>query len=269
VAGGQGVAQRVRIRSLFLSDIHLGSRACQAERLLHFIRQVEPEHLLLVGDIVDFESLSRVPHWPATHTAVLSRFMQLARRGCRVTYVPGNHDQRMRAHCGRMLQGISIRRNAEHVTADGRRLLVMHGDEFDPLLDRRSALAELGAAAYRSVIRLHTFVNRRRLQRGQAYWPLAGALKRRSERARRYMDRYRDLAVATGRRLGVDGVVCGHIHRAENSDLDGFVYLNTGDWVESCTAVVEHRDGRLELLHPWATAPATNEVALLPLTEAA
>lgn len=240
-----------RVRSLFLSDVHLGNPGCQAGLLLDFLAAHAPERIYLVGDIVDFEYLDRRPWWHPTHTAVLRRLLAAARRGTEVTYIPGNHDHRLRRLCGRTFGGFRVERLHVHATARGERFLLLHGDEFDGLLRHRQRLAGVGAFAYRSVIRLNTGVNRLGRRLGFGYAPLATVLKHRVGSARDYMDRFRDTVAATAAGVGVTGVICGHIHRPEDREVGGIRYLNTGDWVENCSGIVEDARGELRLVR-WA-----------------
>lgn len=246
-------------RTVFLSDVHLGSAGCQAARLLDFLGRVRPQTLYLVGDIVDMESLSRRFFWPQAHNDVLRAFLGAAKRGTRVVYVPGNHDLPARGYAGLKFGRVEIRREALHETATGRRLLVMHGDALDGHLDRDAWLNRLGAFAYRHLLRLNSRVNRWRDRAGLGYWALASDLKHRSRAAQLYMDRFRELAVAHARERQFDGCIVGHIHRPGTSEHDGITYMNCGDWVEHCTALVEHADGRFELID-WARG---NVAALL------
>lgn len=235
-------------RSVFLSDVHLGHPACQADLLADFLAGHPAEHLFLVGDIVDFAAMATRPYWHPGHSRILRTILGMARRGTRVTYIPGNHDRQLRAFAGRCLGPVAVERFLVHTGADGRRHLLLHGDEMDGLMDRGGLRSRLGAAAYRGVIRLNTRINAHRRARNRGYLPLAAALKHRIGSAREYMDRFREHVVATARGVGVDGVVCGHIHRPEITDINGLAYHNTGDWVENCSALVEHADGRLQLV---------------------
>lgn len=251
----------LRVRSIFLSDIHLGNPGCHAELLLCFLRHVRTQNLFLIGDIIDLECMARKPWWAPTHTDVLRTVLGIARQGGRVVYIPGNHDARFRAHCGRTLAGIEIRRFVVHEGVTRRRYLLLHGDEFDGLLACGTGLARIGARAYRLVIRMNSRLNRLRQRLGYPYWPFASRVKQRFGSARQYMARFRDTVVHTARGCAVDGVVCGHIHQPEQLRVEGIEYLNTGDWVENCTAIVEHLDGRMELID-WA-----RQVALLDARE--
>lgn len=240
-----------RYRSVFISDIHLGTRGCQAELLLDFIRHMECDKLYLVGDIIDGWKLKSGWHWPQAHNDVVQKILRLARKGVEVTYIPGNHDDRVRDYCGVHFGGIIVARDAVHVTADGRRFLVLHGDEFDGVVIHARWLAFLGDWSYRTVLMLNTLLNRSRRRLGFGYWSLSAYLKGKVKRALQFIENFEGAVAGEARRRGVDGVICGHIHKPEMRLIDGITYINDGDWVESCTALVEHSDGRLELLE-WA-----------------
>jgi len=238
-----------RYRSVFISDVHLGTRGCQAELLLDFIRHMECETLYLVGDIIDgWRMARRGAYWPQAHNDVVQKILRLARKGVSVIYVPGNHDEVVRDFCGVHFGDVVVARDAIHETADGRRFLVMHGDEFDAVVQHARWLAMLGDWAYRTLLASNTLLNRLRRRLGFGYWSFSAFAKTRVKKALQFIENF-ELAVAEeARRRGVDGVICGHIHKAESRTIGGVAYINDGDWVESCTALVEHADGRLEIL---------------------
>ncbi len=238
-------------RSIFLSDVHLGTRQCQAEMLLDFLRHATCDHLFLVGDIVDGWKMKRGWFWPQTHNDVVQKLLRMARKGAAVTYIPGNHDDRIRDFCGVHFGGVLVARDAVHQTADGRRFLVVHGDEFDGVVRHAAWIAFAGDIAYRAIIRLNTVVNHLRRRFGFGYWSFSAYLKSRVKNAVRYIDTFEHALAAEAKRSGLDGVVCGHIHHSAMREIDGVLYINDGDWVESCTALVEHGDGRLEIVS-WA-----------------
>ncbi len=244
-------APAFRFRTVFLSDIHLGTRGSQAELLLDFIREMDCETLYLVGDIIDGWKLKGGWYWPQSHNDVVQKILRMARKGCEVIYVPGNHDEVARDYCGVHFGGVVVTRDAIHETADGRRFLVMHGDEFDGVTRHARWLAFLGDWAYRGVLALNTVFNRIRRRLGFGYWSLSAYLKVKVKNALQFIESFEAAVAEEARRRGVDGVICGHIHKAEMRDIDGVTYINDGDWVESCTALVEHFDGRLEILE-WA-----------------
>jgi UDP-2,3-diacylglucosamine pyrophosphatase LpxH len=240
-----------RYRTVFISDVHLGTRGCQAELLLDFIRHVDCETLYLVGDIIDGWKLKSGWYWPQSHNDVVQKILRMARKGTRVIYVPGNHDDRVRDFCGVHFGGLIVARDAIHETADGRRFLVMHGDEFDGVVQHAKWLAFLGDWSYRLILALNTQYNHLRRSLGFGYWSLSAFLKVRVKNALQFVENFERAVADEARRRGVDGVICGHVHKAEMRDIDGVLYVNDGDWVESCTALVEHDDGRLEILE-WA-----------------
>jgi UDP-2,3-diacylglucosamine pyrophosphatase LpxH len=240
-----------RYRTIFISDIHLGTRGCQAELLLDFIRHVECETLYLVGDIIDGWKLRSGWYWPQAHNDVVQKILRLARKGVKVIYVPGNHDEVVRDFCGVHFGGVLVARDTIHETADGRRFLVTHGDEFDGVVQHARWLAFVGDYAYRMALFLNTLFNRVRRRLGFGYWSLSAFLKTRVKNALQFIENFEAAVAEEARRRGVDGVICGHIHKAEMREIDGVVYINDGDWVESCTALAEHMDGTLEILE-WA-----------------
>jgi UDP-2,3-diacylglucosamine pyrophosphatase LpxH len=256
-------------RSVFISDVHLGTRGCQADMLLDFLRHMTCERLYLVGDIVDGWKLKGGWFWPQTHNDVIQKLLRLARKGAVVTYIPGNHDDKVRDFCGAHFGGVTVARDAIHETADARRFLVTHGDEFDSLARRPFWRALTGDLAYHGLLALNTMINRLRRRVGLSYWSLSTFVKSNISRARRYIEAYEAAAAEGARRRGFDGVICGHIHRAAMKEIGGVLYVNDGDWVESCTALVEHADGRLELIdwaarHSWSIMGPPRPYALAP-----
>ena len=240
-----------RYRTVFLSDIHLGTRGCQADILLDFIKGMECETLYLVGDIVDGWKLKSGWYWPQSHNDVVQKLLRLARKGTTLIYIPGNHDDRMRDFTGVHFGGVQVMRDAIHEGADGRRYLVTHGDEFDGVVTHAKWLAFLGDWAYRGLLSLNTHWNALRRRMGFGYWSLSAFVKVKVKNALQFIENFEGAVAEEARRRGVDGVICGHIHHAEMREIDGVLYVNDGDWVESCTALVEHFDGRLEILR-WA-----------------
>jgi UDP-2,3-diacylglucosamine pyrophosphatase LpxH len=249
-------------KTIWLSDVHLGSRACRVQLLLDFLRQTRCETLYLVGDIIDLESLRRSFFWPTSHTEVLRALLKKSQDGTRVVYVPGNHDDDMRALIGTRFGNVEVHGRCIHTTAAGKRLLVLHGDELDALLEHDFLSALAGAVAYRSLLGLNRFVHWLHELSGRPYWSLAQHVKTKIGGAQRYIATFRNASLQAAKAAGVDGIVCGHIHKAELVERDGLVYCNDGDWVESCTALVERHDGALDLL-AWGT-----QAAVVPLTEA-
>ena len=242
---------RRRFRTIWISDVHLGTRGCNAEMLIDFLDHTDSETMYLVGDIIDGWRLRKRWYWPARHNDIVWRIMKRAKRGTRVIYIPGNHDEMFRQFTGMVFGDIEIRRRAVHETADGRRLLVLHGDEFDTIMLAHRWLARLGDAAYEMLMKLNVVVNMARRRLGLPYWSLSKHAKHKVKNAVEFISRFEEVVAHEARLRQVDGVVCGHIHTAEMRLIDGVDYYNDGDWVEGCTALVEHRDGRMEVLH-WA-----------------
>lgn len=262
-----------RYRSVFISDIHLGTRGSRADFLADFLRGVECDHLYLVGDIVDGWRLKKTWYWDAHHDEVLRLIMKMARSGTAVTYIPGNHDEIFRSWLGLEVAGVKMALQAVHKSADGRSFLIMHGDEFDSVVRYYRFLALLGDSAYTMALGLNRWFNMARRKLGYPYWSLSQWLKRQVKEAVKAIDRFETALAAEARRHGHHGVICGHIHHAEMRDINGVLYMNDGDWVESCTALVEHADGRFELLdwaaelrmsHPAASLPAPEPRLSLP-----
>ncbi len=248
------------VRSIFLSDIHLGTRACKAERLLDFLREHEAEHLFLVGDIIDFWSMNRSIHWNQAQNTVIQKILRRARHGEKVVFIPGNHDEALREYHGTSFGNIVVVNEYVHETADGRRFLLVHGDEFDQVTRYHKWVAVLGDIAYNALVRANGVLSwvRRRLGR-PGYWSLAGYAKRKVKKALEFIFDFEDSVIHAVRGRGLDGVICGHIHWATIKQIGGLSYVNCGDWVDSCTAIVEHHDGRLELID-W-----DGEIVDLPL----
>jgi UDP-2,3-diacylglucosamine pyrophosphatase LpxH len=233
---------------VWISDIHLGTPGCNADMLLEFLKAIQPETLYLVGDIIDGWKLKRGWYWPQRHNDIVRRILKLAAKGTRVVYIPGNHDEALRPYAGLSLGGVEIALEAIHTTADGRRLLVCHGDEFDAVVLYHRWLAWAGDIGYELLLKLNVQFNRVRRQFGLPYWSISAHIKKRVKNAVAFIGRFEQAVADAARLRGLDGVVCGHIHSAEIRDFDGITYLNDGDWVESCTALAEHPDGRIEII---------------------
>ncbi|HSR73051.1 MAG TPA: UDP-2,3-diacylglucosamine diphosphatase [Kiloniellales bacterium] len=238
-------------RTIFISDLHLGSRLCKAENLLDFLTHNEARTLYLVGDVFDIKRLRRRWYWPSEHRAVVRQILAKARAGTRVVYVPGNHDPDLRDRLGVRRNGIEVAHEVMHETADGRRLLVVHGDEYEPCLNRGDWVYRCGCLLYLSGVRASEIVGGLRRRVGLGYWSFSAFLKDRLLEHVPIARAFKENLAAEARRRGADGVVCGHIHHARAERIDGVTYYNDGDWVESCTALVEDADGRLELLR-WS-----------------
>jgi UDP-2,3-diacylglucosamine pyrophosphatase LpxH len=242
-------------KTLFLSDLHLGTRGCQAELLLEFFREHDAHTIYLVGDIVDGWRLKATWYWPQTHNDVVQKLLRKVRKGTRIIYIPGNHDEFLRDYTGSNFGGIELVEEAIHTTADGRRILVLHGDKFDIVVRNVRWLAYLGDWAYDLAIFINGHVGWVRRRMGLPYWSFSAWSKQKVKRAVNFIGAFQSAVAADARRHGVDAVLCGHIHKPVIETIEGLLYINTGDWVESCSAVVEHDDGRLELIH-WRS-PAT------------
>jgi len=242
-----------RYRSIFISDVHLGMRGCKAEFLLDFLNTAEAPNLYLVGDIFDGWRMKKSWYWPPSHSAVVQAILRKARKGTRVFYVPGNHDEILRGYTGVHFCDIEVLEETVHTTADGRRFLVLHGDQFDGVVKYAKWLALLGDWAYNIMLSVNHWFNVVRRKLGFGYWSLSAYLKFKVKNAVQFIDNFERAVADEARRHAVDGVICGHIHHAEHRDIQGLTYINDGDWVESCTALVEHHDGRMEILN-WAEA---------------
>lgn len=239
---------RKRYRTLFISDVHLGTKTCRADSLLDFLKRHEADTYYLVGDIVDFWRIKRTPHWPQSHNDVVQKFLRLVRKGARFIYIPGNHDEDLRSYCGQHFGGVEFKLNDIHVTADGRRFLVMHGDEFDVVIRYVKWLAFLGDWAYVVALGLNTGFNKVRRRFGMSYWSLSAYLKHKVKTAVNYIGDFETALAGEARRHGAEGVICGHIHFAAMREIEGIAYINCGDWMESATAVGERYDGTFEII---------------------
>ena len=240
---------RERLRSIFISDLHLGTQGCQARALLSFLRSNPSDHLYLIGDIIDGWQLRRRWYWPQEHNDVVQKILRRVRKGCRVIFVPGNHDEFVRHFVGHHFGGVEVVDEAIHTTADGKRLWITHGDLYDGVIQYAKWLAYLGDTLYEFTLRLNRHLNSLRARLGLPYWSLSQYLKHRVKSAVNFISSFESAVAAEARKRGLDGVVCGHIHRAEMRMIEGTLYCNDGDWVESLTALVEHQDGRLEIVH--------------------
>jgi UDP-2,3-diacylglucosamine pyrophosphatase LpxH len=251
-----------RVRSIFLSDIHLGTPACQAAALLDFLKAYDSEYLFLVGDIVDLWAIRRRGvYWSTDQNTVVQKILKRARHEVKVIFVPGNHDEALREHIGTSFGNIRVERDHLHLAADGRRYLLIHGDEFDQVTKYHRWLAILGDHAYAMVVRLNRWLSwLRRTLKVAGYWSLSGYAKHKVKKAMNFIFDFEDSVLRHARERGVDGVICGHIHSAVIRDHGGITYINCGDWVDSCTAIVEHEDGTMQLVR-WGGAPGTLSAA--------
>lgn len=255
-------------RSVWISDLHLGTPGCQAKALLDFLKHVECETLFLVGDIVDGWQLRRSWYWPQAHNDVVQKLLRKARKGTRVIFIPGNHDEFARKYVGHNFGGIDVAEEWVHETADGRKLWVMHGDYFDGVIQCAKWLAHVGDSLYEFTLKLNRYLNSLRARMGLPYWSLSKYLKLKVKRAVNFIGDFENAVAREARRRGMQGVVCGHIHHAELRDIDGITYANDGDWVESLTALSEHADGRLEIVD-WAEQMRARHLAPVAVAEVA
>jgi UDP-2,3-diacylglucosamine pyrophosphatase LpxH len=240
-----------KYRSIWISDVHLGFKGCKAEYLLDFLSHTDSEHLYLVGDIVDIWHMKRGINWPQAHNNIVRKLLGKAKKGTKVTYIPGNHDELFRDYVDTHFGSIEIKKEVWHTTKQGLRMLILHGDEFDNAVKCNKVLEIIGNRAYDVLLEVNQAVNYVRRKMGFPYWSLAAYLKHKVKNAVNYISSFEKAVAHEAKRRNVDGLVCGHIHRANLRDIDGIRYCNTGDWVESCTALVEHHDGELEILY-WA-----------------
>ncbi len=235
-------------RSIWISDIHLGTPGCQAEYLLDFLRNNESEQLYLVGDIIDGWQLKRSWYWPQSHNDVVQKVLRKSRKGTKVVYVAGNHDEAARQFLGLSLGGIDICDEATHALADGRKFLVVHGDLYDAVVLHARWLAIIGDQLYTFILKLNRWFNHVRAKLGLRYWSLSQYLKHKTKNAVNFMTAFEDAVAKAARARGFDGVICGHIHKPMIKTIDGVVYCNDGDWVESLSALVETHEGELRIV---------------------
>lgn len=256
------LGERRHYRTIWISDVHLGTKGCNAELLIDFLDHTDSDTMYLVGDIIDGWRLKRKFYWPPEHNDIVWRILKRAKRGTRIVYIPGNHDEMVRPFSGMNFGGVEIRRAAFHDTADGRRLMVLHGDEFDTIMLAHRWLAFVGDALYHAMMKLNGWVASVRKLFGLPYWSISKAAKHKVKNAVEFISKYEEVVARAAGERGVDGVVCGHIHTAEIREFvhegKSVSYYNDGDWVEGCNALVEHFDGTIELLH-WPDEVARRE----------
>jgi len=246
---GEARLMKLEYRTVWISDTHLGSKGARAKELSRFLKQVRCEKLYLVGDIIDCWRLKSRWYWPAEHNDVVRRILKHASRGTEVVYIPGNHDDAARQFVHMAFGGVDIKTHTRHTTADGKKLFVTHGDHYDLVVQHSRLLAVLGSVAYETLLKFNRYYNVVRRWMGLPYASLSQAIKLKVKRACTFISKFEKILANEALKRGMDGVVCGHIHKAEQTVMPGGVlYLNCGDWVESCTALVEHADGRLEIL---------------------
>jgi UDP-2,3-diacylglucosamine pyrophosphatase LpxH len=238
-----------RYRTIWISDVHLGTSGCQAPYLLDFLRHNDSDYLYLVGDIIDGWQLKKGWYWPQAHNDVIQKIMRKARKGTQVTFIPGNHDEAARQFCDLAFGDIAVRGEAFHTTLTGKRLWIVHGDLFDGVIQHAKWLAYLGDSLYTMILVLNRWFNRVRSRMGFSYWSLSQYLKHQVKNAVNFISSFEQAMTDEARRRGCDGVVCGHIHKAEMRDIDGVLYCNDGDWVESLSALVETLEGELRIIY--------------------
>lgn len=257
-----------RYRTIWISDIHLGTSGCQAARLLEFLQATESETLYLVGDIIDGWQLKRRWFWDQTHNNVVQNVLKKAKKGTRVIFIPGNHDESVRQFIGLDFGGIQIRDELVHVTAQGKQMLVLHGDRFDGVIACAKWLAYVGDSLYTVVLKFNQVFNTWRARSGLPYWSLSQYLKLKVKNAVSYISSFEHALAAEAKKKGVDGVICGHIHKPEIRDINGTLYCNDGDWVESLSALVEEKSGELRLVtwHDVVMQPKMESSAELSLS---
>lgn len=238
---------KMHFRSVWISDVHLGTKDCQADRLLDFLSEVRCEYLYLVGDIIDVLALRKKWHWPQSHNKVVRKILKRDLKGTHVIFVPGNHDGLFRDYDALMFGNVRLMNEGFHRTADGKKVLIQHGDRFDAVVQHARLITILGDWLYYVLLRANRFLNRVRSWFGRPYWSLSGFVKRKVKRVRDYVESFEEYLARDAREKGADVVVCGHIHIPCLREIDGVLYANCGDWVESLTAIVEHVDGRIEL----------------------
>ncbi len=239
----------LKFRSVWISDIHLGSRACKADFVLDFLLSVQTEHLYLVGDIIDMRAMRRgLLYWPQVHNNVIRAILGKAKHDTKVVYVPGNHDEPVRHHVGEVFGNVDIQRTAVHETLDGKKLLVMHGDEFDGMLQCPRLMEWVGSLSYDMLLHVNHAYNALRRRLNKPYWSLSSFIKNKVGNATRHINMFESVVADYAKKRGMDGVVCGHIHKPRLTRDDDFIYCNDGDWVEHCSALVERLDGTLSLV---------------------
>jgi UDP-2,3-diacylglucosamine pyrophosphatase LpxH len=266
-SGPEQLAPR-KVRSLFLSDIHLGSRACRADELLEFLKEYESSNIFLLGDIVDFWAMSRSLYWPAQHNTVVQKILKKARHHVRVCLIPGNHDEALREYIGSSFGDITLMRDHVHTAADGRRYALLHGDEYDQVTTYHRWVSVLGDVSYSLLVHVNRLLSLIRRKLGvSGHWSLADYAKRNVLRAVSFISDFETSVVRNVKRRGLDGVICGHIHTPVIKRIDGLTYINCGDWVDSCTAIIEHFDGHMELVR-WTTPEEASTARAVAIAEA-
>ena len=243
--------KKQKVRTIWLSDTHLGNKNTQAERLSAFLDETESDYLYLLGDIIDLWKMSKKGHWPSSHQKVLDQIFAKAKAGTKVIYVPGNHDPFFKDFSGLWIAHVEVHKEYCHTSVSGKKLMLIHGDQFDAQMPCSKWLYAFADIMYECIVSANRKLNQFRRALGLGYWSLSGALKLKSKKVRHYIAEFERQCVAYAKEKGVDGIVAGHIHQAKLSKIDGIIYANDGDWIESCTSLVETVDGKLMLLD-WA-----------------
>lgn len=243
-------------RAVFISDVHLGFSGCSANYLLDFLHSTTCDYLYLVGDIIDIWQMKKKAYWPQEHNDVIRTILGKAKHGTRVIYIPGNHDELLRDYDGMKFGNLEIRERCIHTTSCGKKMLVIHGDQFDGVIKFSKTLALIGGSAYEMLLKANTLINLVRRKLGLSYWSLARVLKHKVKQAVTYISNFEIVLANEAKKLRVQGIIAGHIHRAEITWINKYIYCNCGDWVESCTALVERNDGKMELIH-WTDQQAS------------
>jgi UDP-2,3-diacylglucosamine pyrophosphatase LpxH len=246
-------------RAIFISDMHLGTKRAQTAALLDFLRSTESDQLYVVGDFIDNWSLRKAWYWDQLHNDVVQKLLRKARKGTKLVYIPGNHDENFRDFLNLRLGRVAVLEDAVHISASGKRYLVLHGDKFDGVVRFAPWLAKLGDTAYEASMAMNGAINRLRRFFRLPYWSLSAFLKNRVKRAVEFISRFEEAVVREARSRRCEGVICGHIHTPDDRMIDGIHYLNDGDWVESCTALVEHQDGTFEIVN-WSAQGIQQEM---------
>lgn len=252
---------QLEFRSIWISDTHLGGKDLKSKQLYDFLRNTKSEYLYLVGDIVDMWKLKRKWYWPPINDAIAQLIFQKASSGTKVIYIPGNHDAEFRKYCGATFKNIEIHHEYIHENANGNRFLILHGDKFDSVVQNNRWLADIGSIAYELLLKVNRWFNNYREIRGKSYFSLSAYLKHKCKLAVNYISNFEQVLIDEMRKQNVDGLICGHIHNADIKNMDGFLYTNSGDWVESCTALAENFNGTMGIIKWPEQAPISEGAA--------
>ncbi|MCF7824960.1 MAG: UDP-2,3-diacylglucosamine diphosphatase [Candidatus Marinimicrobia bacterium] len=248
--------KKTKLRTIWLSDIHLGTSFSKSNELLRFLDNYKAEQIILVGDIIDIWSMQSTWLWLPTHSQFMQKLINLSEKGVRIVYIPGNHDEFFRQYTDMNFGKIEIRERIEYRTQDGKRLLVVHGDEFDIFMqDSYRWLAHLGDRFFHVIQLISRITHDVRNWLGKDYWSLAGYMKTKTKGITKIIGKFENALILAARREGYDGVICGHIHHAEIKSIDNFIYMNCGDWVDSCTALVEDLTGDFQIVEWLKSEP--------------